>query len=78
MIKASEANKETTKNITEFLTTGMTEIERRITNAIKEGKYSISYSGYLKQETKDALKSLGYKVETGSQYNEPYYSISWK
>ena len=78
MLRASEANKETTKNITEFLTTEMTEIEKRIINAIKEGKYSICYSGYLKQETKDALKRLGYKVETGSQYNESYYSISWK
>ena len=24
------------------------------------------------------LKNLGYKVETGSQYNEMYYLIAWK
>lgn len=34
--------------------------------------------GSLKPETRKKLEELGYKVETGTQYNEPYYSISWK
>lgn len=78
MIRASEANKEATKNATEFFTKELSDIEEQITKAIKEGKYLISCSGYLNEETIGVLKSLGYKVSTGSQYNEPYYSISWQ
>lgn len=40
--------------------------------------FLISEDGSLKPETRKKLEELGYKVETGTQYNEPYYSISWK
>ena len=39
---------------------------------------AISEDGSLKPETRKKLEELGYKVETGTQYNEPYYSISWR
>ena len=78
MIRASEANKQTTKNIEDKLTTEIKDIEQRIISQINEGSYTLSLSGYLSSTTKQCLEQLGYRVETGSQYNEPYYTISWK
>ena len=40
--------------------------------------FSISDDGYLQPETTQRLEELGYNVQTGSQYNEQYWSISWK
>lgn len=53
-------------------------LSAQINNAIAEGKDSISNDGYLQHETRLRLEELGYKVQPGSQYNESYYSISWK
>lgn len=47
-----------------------------IEDAIADGKFSISEDGCLKPEARKKLEELGYKVETDTQYNEPYYSIS--
>ena len=47
-------------------------------DAIADGKFSISEDGCLKPETRKKLEELGYKIETGNQYNESYYSISWR
>lgn len=77
MITAQEACKQTKENLHNFATTEMQKIEKDITNAIKEGRFSISGDGYLQEETKYVLKSLGYKVKIDSQYNELWYSISW-
>jgi hypothetical protein len=56
----------------------LAELSKLIRDAIADGKFSISEDGSLKSETRKKLEELGYKVETSSQYNEPYYSISWK
>lgn len=78
MLSASEANQKTRNNIKKCLTKELSELEKQIDEAISNGKFSISNDGYLQSETKDRLEELGYKVSTGSQYNESYYSISWK
>ena len=78
MLTASEANKKTKEIIKECLTEELSKLEEQINKAIENGKFSISNDGYLQSETTERLKELGYKVETGSQYNESYYIISWK
>jgi hypothetical protein len=54
------------------------DIACQITDAIAGGNYSIGGSGRLEPVVKTKLEELGYKCETGSQYNESYWSISWK
>lgn len=75
---ASEANKMTINAIDSCTTQQLAELSKFIRDAIADGKFSISEDGSLKPETRKKLEELGYKVETGCQYNEPYYSISWK
>lgn len=74
---ASEANKMTNNAIDNCTTQQLAELSKLIRDAIADGKFSISEDGSLKPETRKKLEELGYKVETGTQYNEPYYSISW-
>ena len=75
---ASEANKMTNNVIDSCTTQQLAELSKLIRDAIADGKFSISEDGCLKPETRKKLEELGYKVETGNQYNESYYSISWR
>ncbi len=75
---ASEANKMTNNAIDSCTTQQLAELSKLIRDAIADGKFSISEDGSLKPETRKKLEGLGYKVETGTQYNESYYSISWR
>lgn len=78
LLAATEARNKTQENIHNCVTTELHKLSEQIDNAIAEGKYSISNDGYLQSETQQRLEELGYKIQTGSQYNESYYSISWK
>ena len=75
---ALEANKMTNNAIDNCTTQQLAELSKLIIDAIADGKFSISKDGCLKPEIRKKLEELGYKVETGNQYNESYYSISWK
>ena len=75
---AHEANNITKHLIDSCTTQQLAELSKLIRDAIADGKFSISEDGCLKPETRKKLEELGYKVETGNQYNESYYSISWK
>lgn len=75
---ALEANKMTNHAIDSCTTQQLAELSKLIRDAIADGKFSISEDGCLKPEIRKKLEGLGYKVETGNQYNESYYSISWK
>lgn len=75
---ASEANKMTNNAIDSCTTQQLAELSKLIRDAVADGKFSISEDGCLKPETRTKLEELGYKVETGNQYNESYYSISWR
>lgn len=75
---AHEANNMTKHVIDSCTTQQLAELSKLIRDAIADGKFSISEDGCLKPETRKKLEELGYKVETGNQYNESYYSISWK
>ena len=78
LLTAVEAHKKTQENIQNCVTIELQKLSEQINDAIAEGKYSITNDGYLKCETQRRLEELGYKVQTGSQYNESYYSIRWK
>ena len=75
---AHEANNMTKHVIDGRTTQQLAELSKLIRDAIADGKFSISKDGSLKPETRNKLEELGYKVETGTQCNEPYYSISWR
>lgn len=78
MITAKEANKQTKENIKNFQTEELRRVKEIIEECIQNGDYYYTANGYLSQNTKEMLKSLGYKVTTDTQYNESYYTISWK
>ena len=78
VISAKEANTKTFEVISNRASKELDEIMNNIQNEINEGHFYYSDSGYLNEVTKKRLKELGYEVKTGSQYNEPYYSISWE
>lgn len=75
---ASEANKMTNDTIDSRTTQQLVELSKLIRDAITDGNFSISKDGSLKPEIRKKLEELGYKVEIGTQCNEPYYSISWR
>ena len=77
MLSAKDANKKTFNNINKCTTEELFKLENQINDAIKLGKFYVSSAGFLQIETKKRLEDLGYNVSVGSQYNEPYYIISW-
>lgn len=77
MINAQEARQRTELKIQHLTSIETAEVERLIENAIENCEYSVSQDGVLSQSCKKHLESLGYKVETGTQYNEPWYCIKW-
>lgn len=78
ILSASEANKMTNNAIDSCTIQQLAELSKLIRDAVADGKFSISKGGYLKPEIRKKLEELGYKIETGNQYNESYYSISWR
>ena len=77
LLSASEACNKAKDNLKVCSTKELVEINKKISNAVKNCKFSISGNGVLQLETKERLAQLGYKVQTGSQYNESYWYISW-
>ena len=77
MITAQEARKQSEYNTNALISIELKKIEELIGNAVVAGGFHISQDGTLSQACRNRLESLGYKVETGSQYNEPWYCIKW-
>ena len=77
MIKAQDARRKTEDKILHLASIEMAEVERLIENAIEDCRCSVSMDGVLSQGCRNQLESLGYKVETGTQYNQPWYCIKW-
>lgn len=76
MIKACEANKQTTERLIEIQNEEISEIEEEIEHAISSGEYYIIGHERLKENTKTVLKSLGYVFRIGSNEND--WTISWR
>ena len=77
MLSASEAKTQTQNNVNYDAAQKLKALDEQISNAIAKGGFSIRNDGILQSEIRKKLESLGYKIETGSQYNESYYRISW-
>ena len=77
MITAKEAAEKAEYILHNALTTELKDIERCIMEEVEEGRKSCSFDGSISKETREELERLGYKVKTGSQYNESYVIISW-
>ncbi len=77
ILEANIAKLQTQANIKDCAAKELSKIEEQIYEAISNGKFSIYNDGILQPETKQRLEELGYKITTGLQYNESYYSISW-
>ena len=78
VISAKEANTKTFEVISNRASKELDEIMNNIQNEINGGHFYYSGNDYLYEDTKKRLEELGYKVTIGSQYNEPYYIISWE
>lgn len=78
MITASEARRKSRIKLNNAVASEITMIRQEIDKAIDKGEFSFSGSGNLRTETVNTLRDLGYSVKIGSQYNESYYTISWK
>ena len=77
MITAEEARVRTIRKAQNIALAELKNIEELIENAIEDCTYSISQDGMLSQACKNQLESMGYRVETGTQYNQPWYCIRW-
>lgn len=78
ILSAKEARMLTEKHIEETIASQLGEIGAKIAYAVKNGDKSVTLDGTLNKNISEKLeKILGYKVETGTQYNESYYTISW-
>lgn len=78
ILSAKEARMLTEKHIEETIASQLGEIGAKIAYAAKNGDKSVTLDGTLNKNVREKLeKILGYKVGTGTQYNESYYTISW-
>lgn len=78
MITSAEANKQTKENIENFATEELKRVKEMIEESIASGNFYFTANGYLSETAKSRLRSLGYKITTATQYNECYYTVSWK
>lgn len=75
---AKKARDMTNEVIDTANTEQLNEIAKAIKKAISDGEFYITRTGFLKPEARKVLEKKGYKFTTGSQYNESYYTISWR
>ena len=53
------------------------DVVKKINRAIEDGQRDYSNDGTLPESVVKKLRGLGYKVTSGSQYNQSYYIIKW-
>lgn len=77
ILSAKEARMLTEKYMKETIASQLGKIGAKIAYAAKNGDESVTLEGTLNKNVREKLeKILEYKVETGTQYNESYYTIS--
>lgn len=78
LISAAEAYKKTQEALKEDDIESLKEINSKILEATKKGKFSVTGLGEISFEAREKLESLGYEIITGFDLNERYYLISWE
>lgn len=77
MMLASEAAKKSDEVIRNHLTDELKRIDFLIDRAVMSGERRVSFDGNLSKNARAELERLGYKVKTGSQYNQEWVIIEW-
>ena len=78
LISAAEAYKKTQEALKEDDIESLKEINSKILEATKKGKFSVTGLGEISLGAREKLESLGYEIITGFDLNERYYLISWE
>lgn len=78
LISAAEAYKKTQEAPKEDDIESLKEINSKILEATKKGKFSVTVLGKISFGAREKLESLGYEIITGFDLNESYYLISWE
>lgn len=60
-----------------FIDSHIGEMVERMEECAKQGKFEYSFEGSLTALQMKKLKELGYDVQTGNQYNQPWVIIRW-
>ena len=60
-----------------FIDSHIGEMVERMEECAKQGKFEYSFEGSLTALQIKKLKELGYDVQTGNQYNQPWVIIRW-
>lgn len=76
MLTANEARKIATDE-DKTISKQFEEVEKYINEAAFNGEFSVHIAGVLHPYVKKYLENIGYRVDTGNQYNDSFYSISW-
>ena len=77
MITAKEAHEKSAKVYDKKIEARLDEVFDWINSAIARGEFQICIDGNLPLEVKKRIENLGYTVNTGSQYNESWFTVSW-
>ena len=78
MISASDAKRRTQEQLNYMASIEVDNVMEQIEKAISNGKFVLYMDGSLSKHCRETLEKLGYKVGSGSQYNESYYTVSWE
>lgn len=78
LISAAEAYKKTQEALKGDDIESLKEINSKILEATKKGKFSVTGLGEISFGAREKLESLGYEIITGFDLNERYYLISWE
>lgn len=78
LISAAEAYKKTQEALKEDDIESLKEINSKILETTKKGKFSVTGLGKISFGAREKLESLGYEIITGFDLNESYYLISWE
>lgn len=78
LMSAKQAYEATQKNVKAKDERVFNAVQAKIEDAINDGRFDISEDGILPVNVRKKLENLGYKVNFGSQYGDPYYSVSRK
>lgn len=60
-----------------FIDSHIGEMVERMEECAKQGKFEYSFEGSLTALQIKKLKELGYDVQIGNQYNQPWVIIRW-
>ena len=78
MLTAKEAKEKANEACQKKIANELAIIVQAINETVVTGEMSCTIPKYVSKDARQKLESLGYKVDSGSQYNESYTSISWR